>query len=194
MVKPVGYVRAAQLLMEQGAIKADGLITNECGGTAVVNGWLQSAVLGIPVIDAPCNGRAHPTGAMGSMGLHAKKGYVSYQAAAGGNFVQGKYLEIFVQGNIEQAAALIRQAAVQAGGLVAVARNLVNAGYVRQHGAPGAVRQAIRLGQAMIAAQPQGGEAVVEAAAKVLTVKCNHRCSGKWSKTEGGFDSAEFCR
>ena len=106
MVKPVGYVRAVELLTEKAGIKADGLITNECGGTATINGWLQSAVLGIPVVDAPCNGRAHPTGAMGSMGLHAKEGYVSHQTAAGGDLAQGRYLELVVQGSIEQAAAL----------------------------------------------------------------------------------------
>ncbi|MGI6129228.1 MAG: DUF917 domain-containing protein [bacterium] len=168
MVKPVSYVRAVQLLSEKTNIKADGLITNECGGTATINGWLQSAILGIPVVDAPCNGRAHPTGAMGSMGLHAKKGYVSYQAAAGGDSAKGSYVELVVQGNIEQAAALVRQAAVQAGGLVAVARNPIDAAYVKENGAPGAVRQAITVGQSMLEAQPQGGLAMIEAAAKVL--------------------------
>lgn len=191
MVKPVGYVRAVQLLMEQGAIKADGLITNECGGTAVVNGWLQSAVLGIPIIDAPCNGRAHPTGAMGSMGLHATKDYVSYQAAVGGNPNSGRYLELFVQGNIQQAAALVRQAAVQAGGLVAVARNPIDAGYVKENAAPGAVRQAIGVGQAMVSARYKGAKAVVEAAAKVLggEIVTSGVVEKVELKTEGGFDS-----
>jgi len=191
MVKPVGYVRAVKLLMEKGDVKADGLITNECGGTAVVNGWLQSALLGIPVVDAPCNGRAHPTGAMGSMGLQTKEGYVSYQAAAGGDPSTGKYLELFVQGNIQQAAALVRQAAVQAGGLVAVARNPIDAGYVKESGAPGAVRQAICLGQAMVAAQPKGGKAVAEAATKVLggQIVTTGVVEKVELKTEGGFDS-----
>ncbi|NMA55022.1 MAG: DUF917 family protein [Firmicutes bacterium] len=168
LVQPVGYIRAVELLMEQAPIIADGLITNECGGTATINGWLQSAVLGIPVIDAPCNGRAHPTGAMGSMGLHAWKDYVSYQAAAGGDPEQGRYLELVVQGEIERVATLVRQAAVQAGGLVAVARNPIAAGYVKENGAPGAIRQSIMLGQAMLAVQSKGGLAVIEAAAEAL--------------------------
>ena len=191
MVKPVGYVRAVELLTEKAQIKADGLITNECGGTATINGWLQSAILGIPVVDAPCNGRAHPTGAMGSMGLHAKEGYISYQTAAGGDPAEGRYLELFVQGNIERAAALVRQAAVQAGGLVAVARNPIDAGYVKKNGAPGAVRQSITLGQAMLAARPKGGTAVVEAAAEVLGGQIVE--TGAVEKVElvtaGGFDS-----
>ena len=191
LVKPVAYVRAVELLTEKAQIKAGGLITNENGGTATVNGWLQSAILGIPVVDAPCNGRAHPTGAMGAMGLHAKEGYVSYQAAAGGDPAQGRYLELVVEGNIEQAAALVRQAAVQAGGLVAVARNPIDAGYVKKNGAPGAVRQSISLGQAMLTARPKGGTAVVEAAAEVLGGEIVEM--GTVEKVElvtaGGFDS-----
>ena len=95
-VGPEAYIRTVELVMEKMDSPVDGLITNECGGTAVVNGWLQAAALGIPVVDAPCNGRAHPTGVMGSMGLHALPGYVSVQAAAGGEvlFEQfGKFLK-----------------------------------------------------------------------------------------------------
>ncbi len=191
MVQPMGYVRAVEILMEQAPIVADGLITNECGGTATINGWLQAAVLGIPLIDAPCNGRAHPTGAMGSMGLETQKDYVSYQAAAGGNPFQNRYLEVAVRGNIGQAAYLIRQAAVQAGGLVAVARNPVSAGYVRENAAPGAIGQCITLGQAMLAAEGRGGMAVIEAAAEVLEGRIVE--SGRVERVElvtsGGFDS-----
>lgn len=194
IVKPVGYVRAVQLLAENANIKADGLITNECGGTATINGWLQSAILGIPVVDAPCNGRAHPTGAMGSMGLHTNKDYVSFQAAVGGDPAKGRYVELVVQGEIERAAALVRQAAVQAGGLVAVARNPIDVAYVKKNGARGAVRQAIAVGKAMLGAQTQGGSAVVEAAAEVLGGDIVEM--GVVDKvelvTEGGFDSGRI--
>ena len=105
---PMHYVRAVELLKERG-LRVDGLITSENGGLASVNGWFQSAVLGIPVVDAPCNGRAHPMGTMGSIGLHAKLDYVSRQAAAGGNPETGKYVELAVAGSIVEASRLIRQ-------------------------------------------------------------------------------------
>ena len=81
-LKPMHYVRALELLKSYG-IAMDGLITCENGGIATVNGWFQSAVLGIPVIDAPANGRAHPIGLMGSMGLHMVPGFESVQTASG---------------------------------------------------------------------------------------------------------------
>lgn len=191
-VTPRHFVRAVELLRDRFQVPVGGLIANENGGSATVNGWVQAAVLGLPVIDAPCNGRAHPTGVMGSMGLHLRPGYVSQQAAAGGDPERGYYLELAVSAALPAASALVRQASVQAGGVVAVARNPVTLDYVRQHAAPGAVAQAIRVGRAVLehegepermlaaAARATGGELL--ATAVVAEVRL---------KTEGGFDAGE---
>lgn len=187
--RPVDYLRAVELLAACGGLRVDGFITNECGGAAMVNGWLQSAVMGLPVVDAPCNGRAHPTGAMGSMGLHAVPGYVSLQSAVGGDAAAGRCVEVFIRGSLERAAGLIRQAAVQAGGLVAVARNPVEARYVKENGAPGAFRRAVDLGRAMLAAGP--GPAMLAAAARALGGEEVVRgvVERVELETSGGFDS-----
>jgi len=158
--------RAVRLLQETFGIRADAINGNENGGFASVNGWVQSAVLGIPLVDAPCNGRAHPTALMGAMGLERVPGYLSRQAAAGGAGV--RRLEVAVAGSVEGASALVRQAAVQAGGIVGVARNPVDAAYLAAHGAPGAMAMARRVGEAMIQAMPAGGRAVWSAAADIL--------------------------
>ena len=155
---PMHYVRAVELLRESGLAIA-GLVTSENGGLASINGWFQSAVLDIPVVDAPCNGRAHPMGTMGSIGLHKLEGYVSRQAAAGGDPQRGAYTELVVSAGVAEAARLVRQAAVSAGGMVAVARNPVTAAYAREHAAPGAISQAIELGRIMLAARPAGAAA-----------------------------------
>lgn len=44
-----------------------------------VNGRFQSAVTGIPVVNSACDGRAHPTGVMGSMDLESDPEYHSIQ-------------------------------------------------------------------------------------------------------------------
>jgi uncharacterized protein len=147
-VTPRDYVRTIQIFEQNTGVKVGGIITNENGGTATVNGWIQAAVLDIPLIDAPCNGRAHPTGTMGSMGLNHLEGYVACQVAVGGNPALGNYIESFFQGSIENTAKLVRQTAVMAGGLVAVARNPIHAGYVKQQGAVGGVTHAIETGKA----------------------------------------------
>lgn len=143
-VKPMEYVRAIEILEENG-VTVDGIITCENGGLATVNGWFQSAVLGIPVVDSPCNGRAHPMGIMGSLGLHKLKGYVSKQAAVGGE--KERHLEVYASGDLDRASKVIRQTAVFSGGLVAVARNPIDVGYVRKNAATGAITQAIELGK-----------------------------------------------
>lgn len=64
--------------------KISGFTTCENGGVSTSNGWVISALTGIPMVDAPSNGRAHPTGPMGSIGLNLCPDYRTVQAACGG--------------------------------------------------------------------------------------------------------------
>lgn len=166
-LKPIDYVKAIQLIEEAG-VKVDGLITCENGGLATLNGWFQSAVLGIPVVDAPCNGRAHPTGSMGSIGLHRTRGYISKQTAVGGNPGEGRYLEIYIATGITEASRIIRQTAISAGGLVGVARNPVTVKYARKNTAVGGISQAIELGKIMREAKRKGPKYVVDQVVRFL--------------------------
>ncbi|MFM1651656.1 DUF917 domain-containing protein [Brevibacillus sp. B_LB10_24] len=162
-VKPIHYTRALELLLERSEHKIAGLITNENGASTTVNGWFQSAATGLPVVDAPCNGRAHPTGSMGSMNLTELESYVSIQAAVGGK--GSSYIELCAQGSLEKMAALVRRTSVEAGGMVAVARNPVQVAYVKENGCPGAIQQAIQIGEQMLA---HTGMKAVEAVTSLL--------------------------
>ncbi|MCL4424950.1 MAG: DUF917 family protein, partial [Firmicutes bacterium] len=117
-------------------------------------------------------------------------GYVSIQAAVGGDPESSTYVEMTVRGDLTRCASLVRQASVQAGGMVAVARNPVSAGYARKCGAVGAIRQAIRLGEAMSVAKPLGGLAVAESAARFLggRVLGPVKVSSLHLTAAGGFD------
>jgi DUF917 family protein len=189
-MRPVYFVRAVEQFRQRFAVALDGLITNECGGNATVNGWLQAAALGIPLVDAPCNGRAHPTGVMGSMGLHRDRGYLSRQTAVGGSPHTGRYLEAAISGSLEAAAALVREASVKAGGLVAVARNPVTAAYAKANAAPGAVRQSIGLGRAILDARARRGSQAAAAAADYLggSLPVAGQVTRVSLETRGGFD------
>lgn len=190
MARPEAAVRVIELLAKLDAPPPAGLITNENGGASTFNGWLPAAMSGLPLLDAPCNGRAHPTGVMGSMALHRDKRYISKQAAAGGNPETGRYLEAAFSGPMEAVAALVRQCAVQAGGLVAAARNPVKANYLKKYAAPGAVTLAIETGMKMLEARPRGAEAVVRAAVDFLggRVVAEGAVDALDLTTEGGFD------
>ena len=188
-VRPTHFVRAVELFRQRFDITPAALITNECGGNATINGWLQSAITGLPLLDAPCNGRAHPTGVMGSMGLHLDKGYESRQTAVGGNSKTGRYLEVAVSGGLDGAAGMIRSASVQAGWLVAVARNPVPAGYVKNHAAPGAITQCVKLGEAMLAAKAAGKDVpMVTADFLQGKIVATGLVSSVDIETRGGFD------
>jgi DUF917 family protein len=187
--RPVHYVRAVQLLVE-GGLEVQGLITSENGGLASLNGWFQSAILGIPVVDAPCNGRAHPIGVMGSIGLHNVSGYLSRQAAAGGNPGAARYVEVRVSAGLVEAARIVRQAAVSAGGMVAVARNPVTADYARDNAAVGALTRAIELGGVLADAMEKTPGSTAEKAAEALggRVVARGTVAEVTLRTEGGFD------
>jgi DUF917 family protein len=152
-VKPMDFVHCVQMVMNVLDRPLGGLIQNEMGGFASANGLIQSAVLGVPLIDAPCNGRAHPFALMGSLGLHKKEGYHSIQAACGGDPFTGRKLEILTQGRIESCSSLVREASIQAGGLVAVARNPIPASWLAETASVGALKYAIELGRANLNAR-----------------------------------------
>lgn len=199
MATPKAALRVIELMKKMDVPKLAGLITNENGGGSTFNGWLPAAMSGLPLIDAPCNSRAHPTGVMGSMALHRDKCYISKQTAAGGNPQTARYIEASFSGSMEYVAALVRQCAVQAGGLVAVARNPVKASYLKGHASPGGITLAIETGTRMMSARPRGAQAVVEAAVDFLGghIVAEATVNSIMLKTEGGFDhgtiSADNC-
>ena len=120
-------------------------VTNENGGHSITNGWMVAAMTGKPMVDAACNGRAHPTGVMGAMGLHALKGYKSIQTAAGGK--DKTEIALSVEGSVEQTSSAVRNAATLAGGYVTVLRNPATVGYFRENAAVGCISQAMQVGK-----------------------------------------------
>jgi DUF917 family protein len=189
-MRPGDYVRALRLLVEALDDPVLGTITAQNGSSTTCNGWVQSAVLGTLVIDAAGDGRAHPTGKMGSLGLAADPDHETVQAAAGGNRAQGRYLEVVTRGPVRHTANVLRTAAVASGGFIAAARNPLPAAYVREHAAVGAITFALRLGEAMLAAESAGAEATIDAIVSTLGGRILGRgeVRAKRLRTEGGFD------
>ena len=187
---PADFARTIELLQKNSDVKIGGIITNENGGEATVNGWLQASMMGLPLVDAPCNGRAHPTGVMGSMNLHKQKDYVTMQACVGGNPETNSHVECFFTGSIEHTSKLVRMASVEAGGLVAVARNPVTAAYAKENAAVGGVSHAIRTGEVF----NKGLETSVEQAVNDVCAFLEGKVIAKGAieeyelKYEGGFD------
>ena len=190
-INPEAMIRTVELFLANNpGIKLGGIITNENGACATVNGWVQAAFTGLPFLDAQCNGRAHPTGVMGSMGLHRDPNYQTTMAFAGGSPDKGRYVEGVVRGTIDRTSALVRAASVEAGGVVGVARNPVTAAYVRKNGAVGGISQSIALGRACEEGLAQSPRAGVERAAQALKgrVLCQGKVDSFQLRSEGGFD------
>jgi uncharacterized protein len=161
----VDYIKAVALLQDTLGEKLAGLMVGQNGKSSTLNGWLPSAVLGTKVIDAVGDIRAHPTGDMGSIGLAGSPEQM-IQTAVGGNRADSRYIELVVKGATAKVSPILRTAADQSGGFIASCRNPVRASYVRKHAALGGISLALKLGEAIIAAEAKGGSAVIDAIAK----------------------------
>ena len=167
-MRPGDYVRALQLLIEAVPEPILGTVTAQNGSSTTCNGWVASAVLGTVVVDAAGDGRAHPTGKMGSFGLAADDDYQTVQAVAGGNRPQNRYLEVVARGTVRHTANVLRTAAAQSGGFIAAARNPLPAAFVAEHAAVGAISFALSLGEAILSAEPAGPERMIAVTADHL--------------------------
>jgi DUF917 family protein len=161
LVLPGHQVRVVELLKEHLAGELTGLVAEGMGGRAVLHGWYPSAVLDLPVLDLPADGRGYSLPLQGCLGLTRDPGYISWQACAGGDPDRGEYLEMYTSGALEAADKLTRRAAAQAGGMVCVARNPVTLDRALSGGVVGGVHAALELGRAY---RQQLGTGIAEAA------------------------------
>jgi uncharacterized protein len=189
-MRPGDYVRALQLLMGAVPDPIVGTVTAQNGSSTTCNGWVASAVLGTLVIDAAGDGRAHPTGKMGSFGLAADDDYETVQAVAGGNRAENRYLEVVTRGTVRHTANVLRTAADRSGGFISCARNPVPASFVADHAAVGAISFALALGEAIIAVHDAGARRMIEVTAEHLggALLAEGPVRSRQLRTENAFD------
>jgi DUF917 family protein len=145
-----------------------GFVASEVGPRAVTYGLVESARTGIPVVDAPGNGRAHPLFVMGSLGLHLRPRHATVTVAVGGQKGSRDYVEIAIRANVANAARIVRDRAAQGGIALAVVRNPVPADFVRKHAAVGGLAFAYRVGRTLLARLPGGTTAVLTALTRLM--------------------------
>jgi uncharacterized protein len=189
-MRPGDYVRALQLLIDAVAEPIVGTVTAQNGSSTTCNGWVASAVLGTLVIDAAGDGRAHPTGKMGSFGLAADDDYQTVQAVAGGNRAEDRYLEVVTRGTVRHTANVLRTAAEQSGGFISCARNPLPASFVAAHAAVGAISFALALGEAILAVEDEGPRRMIDVTAEHLggALIAEGAVRSRVLRTENAFD------
>jgi uncharacterized protein len=161
-MRGVDYVKSVELVQDALRAPIHGLMIGQNGKSSTLNGWLPSAILGIKVVDAVGDIRAHPTGDMGSIGL-ANSPQPTIQSAVGGNRDANQYIELVIRGATAKVSPVLRTAADMAGGFIASCRNPLPASYVKKNAALGGISIALALGEAILAAEPKGGAAVIDA-------------------------------
>lgn len=161
-MRGVDYVKAVELLNAALGSSVAGLMVGQNGKSSTLNAWLPAAILNCKVVDAVGDIRAHPTGDMGSIGMAGSPEQM-IQTAVGGNRAENRYIELVVRGATAKVSPILRTAADMSGGFIASARNPVRVAYVARHAALGGISMALDLGHAILAAEPRGSGAVIEA-------------------------------
>lgn len=192
-IQPRDYVNALQLLMEHAPAPIVAVLTAQNGASTTLNGWIQSVMLGVKVLDAAGDVRAHPTGKLGGMGLTERAGYETVQTVSGGNRKLHGETRLVVRGSVVTTSNILRDVSVRVGGFIASARNPVEASWIKKHAAIGAITYALELGKAMRSAS--GADAVIRASCKqtggtILASGPAHITSPM--RTQGGFDHGAF--
>ena len=157
--EPRDAVEAAHAILAASGVDPGGVIPGHVPG---LYAWVIASALGVPVVDAATNGRAHPTVKMGAMGLASRPEVKIWQAGAAAGDAP---LSVLVYGDVMKTSGVMRAAAIQCGGLMNAVRGPFSAGFVREHGAPGAITFAHGLGDAMLAKKDA---AQIQAAADFL--------------------------
>ncbi len=164
----VDYVKAVEMLQDALGAPVYGLMIGQNGMSSTMNAWLPSALLGTKVVDAVGDIRAHPTGDMGSIGM-AGSPEATIQVAVGGHRGSNSYIELVVRGATAKISPILRKAADMSGGFIASCRNPARASYVRTNAALGGISRALELGQAIMAAEANGGKAIIDAICKATS-------------------------
>ena len=158
----IDYVNAVRLLQDALGAPLYGLIIGQNGMSSTLNAWLPGAILGTKVVDAVGDIRAHPSADMGSLGMAASP-ESTIQTAAGGNRAKGQYIELVVRGATAKVSPVLRTASDMSGGFIASCRNPLRGSYIRKHAALGGISIALSLGEAILAAEPKGAAAIIDA-------------------------------
>jgi len=197
-IRPVDYVHALQALMDAVPVPIAAVMTAQNGYSTTLNGWIQSSVLGVKVIDAAGDVRAHPTGKLGSLGLGTRPGYVATQVVSGGSRdLHGHFLSVN-KGDVNTCDDVLRDISVRTGGFIASARNPVELDWVRSTAALGAVSLALDLGSDMAEAgvgRAGAGETVLDAVCTRLSarvVDAGPLSHERPLETFGGWDRGAF--
>ncbi len=133
-------------------------------GAFMAGTWLANALdPNLAVIDCNANGRGHPTVAMGGMGLASRTDISVVQAAVGGVEDHKGHVEIVAKGPIGVVSDVLHHASAATGGTLLASRGPFPVDFLREFGAVGAVSACMRLGEAMLAAEGEGGEAMIAA-------------------------------
>lgn len=169
--RPRAYSRAVELLAANTGATVTGLVNCGNGAVDTLAGWVQSALLGVPLVDVGFEARLHPVPVLDVLYRWPDDCPPPAMAVVGYSAQTGNRLEIFSRAAPPALAALLQQSAGILDGRFAVAVGMLPVSWVRRQAKAGLISRAVELGR-LLKQTPGRGNAVAAALGRSLPGQC----------------------
>jgi hypothetical protein len=161
--RPLHHRRAVELLAANTGAQFAGLVN--CGGGALdtMVGWAQSALLGIPLVDAVVDPGFHPLAITALADLWSEAGLSVSLSVIGYRRQGDQCLELYARGAHGPLIQMFQQDASGSWGDFALACGPFSQRWLREHGHLNLLSHALKVGEAMTEIEDETGYLIAEA-------------------------------
>lgn len=168
LYRPLHHKRAIELLATNTGVEFTGLVNCGSGARDTMVGWAQSALLGIPLIDAVVEPGLHPLAVRALAELWSEAG-VGLSLSVVGYHRQGdQCLELYAHGAPCPLINMLQQDAGRSWGELALACGPFPQQWLRERGRPNLLSHAIDIGKAIMAIENDNGYLIAGAIGRML--------------------------
>jgi DUF917 family protein len=166
--RPLHHKRAIELLATNTGAEFTGLVNCGSGAEDTMVGWAQSALLGIPLIDAVVDPGLHPLAVTALAELWSEAGVPISLSAVGYRRQGDQCLELYARGASCPLIHMLQQDANGSWEDLALACGPLSQQWLREHGHPKLLSHTIDIGTAIMEIEDDNGYLIAGALGRML--------------------------
>jgi DUF917 family protein len=163
MYRPLHHKRAIELLATNTGAEFAGVVNCGSGAENTMMGWAQSALLGIPLIDAVVDPALHPSSVLGLAELQSEAGAHISLSAVGYQGQGEACLDLYVRGASRVLLHMLQQDRGRSWGALVLACGPFSKQWLREQGRLGLLSHTISIGEAILQTEGSNGSLVAGA-------------------------------
>jgi DUF917 family protein len=168
LYRPLHHKRAVELLATNTGVSFAGVVNCGSGAQDTMVGWAQSALLGMPLVDAVIDPGLHPSAVMGLAELWSETGTPIYLSVVGYDRQGDPSLELYAHGEPRALQTILRQHASASEGDLVLACGPFSRQWLCTQARPNLLSQAIHIGQQILEIEDGTGSVVASAIGRLV--------------------------